>query len=137
MKLPLEILDWAALGDASRAAVLRRPTQHDAADRLEQVRLIVNDVRVRGDEVALHVCTSNIERNKVTSVEVRAASAAGNTVAPLNVTSRIGMWTPVKRSRMPPLGRFGLDSNTKLTIPAGGCAIRSDFSMPAMAPLWE
>ncbi len=59
------------------------------------------------------------------------------TVAPLNVTPRIGMWTPTNRSRIPPLGRLGLDSNTKLTSPDGGCAISSLFIMPAITALWE
>lgn len=47
------------------------------------------------------------------------------------------MRTPTKRSRIPPLGRLGFDTKTKLTVPTGGCAIRSLFCMLAIAPLCE
>lgn len=59
------------------------------------------------------------------------------TVAPPNVTPRMGRRTPTKRSRMPPLGRLPLESRTKLTVSSGGWAMRSLFCRLAMVALSE
>jgi len=60
MKSPLDILDWNALDAAERDAVLRRPAQRDAAGLLERTRLIVDDVRARGD-MALREYTARLD----------------------------------------------------------------------------
>ncbi len=58
-------------------------------------------------------------------------------VAPLNDTPRTGTYPPTKRSRMPPLGRFGLATNTKLTSASVGAAMRAFFSSLATVALCE
>ncbi len=60
MKSPLDILDWQALDAAGREIVLRRPAQRDAAGLLARTRLIVDDVRARGD-VALRELTARLD----------------------------------------------------------------------------
>ena len=80
MKSALNILDWNTLDEAGRAAVLRRPAQRDAAGLLERTRVIVDDVRARGDE-ALRDYTERLdgvrlESFAVTEPEFEAAAAA-------------------------------------------------------------
>jgi histidinol dehydrogenase len=80
MKSPLDILDWRKLDEATRAAVLRRPAQRDAAGLLERTRLIVDDVRARGDD-ALRDYTERLdgvrlETFAVAEQEFEAAAAA-------------------------------------------------------------
>ena len=72
MKSPLDILDWDRLDEARRTAVLRRPSQHDAASQLEQVRRIVDDVRSRGDE-ALREHTARLDGVQLASFAVSEA----------------------------------------------------------------
>ena len=69
MKSPLDILDWKMLDDAGRAAVLRRPAQRDAAGLLERTRLIVDDVRARGD-AALRDYTERLDGVRLESFAV-------------------------------------------------------------------
>jgi histidinol dehydrogenase len=69
MKSPLDILDWKTLDEASRAAVLRRPAQRDAAGLLERTRLIVDDVRARGD-AALRDYTERLDGVRLDSFAV-------------------------------------------------------------------
>jgi histidinol dehydrogenase len=69
MKSPLDILDWKTLDEASRAAVLRRPAQRDAAGLLERTRLIVDDVRARGDD-ALRDYTERLDGVRLDSFAV-------------------------------------------------------------------
>ena len=80
MKSPLDILDWSTLDAATRDAVLRRPVQRNAADLLERARIIVTDVRARGDD-ALRDYTStldgvHLESFSVSDAEFAAAEAA-------------------------------------------------------------
>lgn len=80
MNATLEVLDWAALDETSRTALLRRPAQKDAATLLERVRAIVDDVRERGDD-ALRDYTARLdgvrlESFAVTEAEFAAAEAA-------------------------------------------------------------
>ena len=82
MKSPLDILDWTSLDEAGRESVLRRPAQRDAAGVLERARMIVNDVRVRGD-AALRDYTAQfdgirLESFAVTDQEFAAAETALN-----------------------------------------------------------
>jgi len=58
-------------------------------------------------------------------------------VAPLNDTPRMGTYPPTKRSSMPPLGRLGLATNTKLTSASTGAVMRAFFSSLATVALWE
>ncbi|HXW09346.1 MAG TPA: histidinol dehydrogenase [Steroidobacteraceae bacterium] len=69
MNRPLEILDWAALDEAGRDAILRRPAQRDAASLLERARRIVEDVRARGDE-ALRAYSESLDRVRLESFDV-------------------------------------------------------------------
>jgi histidinol dehydrogenase len=69
MKSPLDILDWKALDAAGRDAVLRRPAQRDAAGLLERTRLIVDDVRARGD-VALREHTARLDGVQLNALAV-------------------------------------------------------------------
>jgi histidinol dehydrogenase len=75
MNRPLEILDWAALDEGRRVDVLRRPAQRDAAGLLERARLIVDDVRARGD-AALHEYTERLDGVRLQSIEVTEAEFA-------------------------------------------------------------
>ena len=80
MTASLAILDWTALDEAERAAVLRRPAQREAASLLEGAGRIVRDVRERGDE-ALREYTERLDRVRlesfaVDSDEFAAAEAA-------------------------------------------------------------
>jgi histidinol dehydrogenase len=75
MSRPLAILDWAALDEARRTELLRRPAQRDAAGLLERVRRIVDDVRARGDE-ALREYTETLDRVRLESFLVSAEEFA-------------------------------------------------------------
>ncbi|HET7203886.1 MAG TPA: histidinol dehydrogenase, partial [Steroidobacteraceae bacterium] len=80
MKRPLEILDWVALDESRREALLRRPAQRDAAGLVERARRIVDDVRARGD-AALREYTEKLdgvrlESFAVTEMEFAAAEGA-------------------------------------------------------------
>jgi histidinol dehydrogenase len=75
MSRPLEILDWAELDEGRRTAVLRRPAQRDASGLLERARLIVDDVRARGD-AALRAYTEQLDGVRLRSIEVTAAEFA-------------------------------------------------------------
>jgi histidinol dehydrogenase len=75
MNRPLEILDWAALDEGRRIDVLRRPAQRDAAGLLERARLIVDDVRARGD-AALREYTERLDGVRLQSIEVTEAEFA-------------------------------------------------------------
>jgi histidinol dehydrogenase len=80
MKSPLDILDWKRLDEDGRASVLRRPAQRDAAGLLQRTRVIVDDVRARGD-AALRDWTERLdgvrlETFAVTKQEFDAAAAA-------------------------------------------------------------
>ena len=69
MTASLAILDWTALDEAERAAVLRRPAQREAANLLEGAGRIVRDVRERGDE-ALREYTERLDRVRLESFAV-------------------------------------------------------------------
>jgi len=69
MTASLAILDWTALDEAQRAAVLRRPAQREAASLLEGAGRIVRDVRERGDE-ALRDFTERLDRVRLESFAV-------------------------------------------------------------------
>ena len=80
MSGPLEILDWTALDEPRRAALLRRPAQRDAAALREATRRIVEDVRARGDD-ALRELTARLDgvtlgAFAVSGAEFAAAEAA-------------------------------------------------------------
>jgi histidinol dehydrogenase len=75
MNRPLEILDWSALDESRRNAILRRPAQRDAAGLLERARRIVEDVRGRGDE-ALREYSESLDRVRLASFEVTAGEFA-------------------------------------------------------------
>ncbi|MGL6223015.1 MAG: histidinol dehydrogenase [Steroidobacteraceae bacterium] len=80
MKSPLDILDWNALDAAERDAVLRRPAQRDAAGLLERTRLIVDDVRARGD-VALREYTARLDGVQLDTCAVTDKEFADATAA--------------------------------------------------------
>ena len=65
----LQILEWQALDEAQRTAVLLRPSQRDAAGLLEQAGRIVADVRERGD-AALREYTERLDRVRLDSFAV-------------------------------------------------------------------
>ena len=75
MTASLAILDWTALDEAQRAAVLRRPAQREAASLLEGAGRIVRDVRERGDE-ALREYTERLDRVRLESFAVGSAEFA-------------------------------------------------------------
>jgi len=75
MTTRLAILDWSALDEARRAAVLQRPAQREAAQLLERAGRIVADVRERGD-AALHEYTERLDRVRLESFAVGAAEFA-------------------------------------------------------------
>jgi histidinol dehydrogenase len=75
MTASLAILDWTALDEAQRAAVLRRPAQREAASLLESAGRIVRDVRERGDE-ALREYTERLDRVRLESFAVGSAEFA-------------------------------------------------------------
>lgn len=68
----LAILDWNALDEAQRTAVLRRPAQREAASLLERAGRIVSDVRERGDD-ALREYTGKLDKVHLESFAVSAA----------------------------------------------------------------
>jgi len=72
MSRALDILDWAALDDARREAVLRRPAQREAAGLLERAARIVADVRARGD-AALREYTERLDGVRLESFAVGEA----------------------------------------------------------------
>jgi len=65
----LQILEWQALDEAQRAAVLLRPSQRDASGLLEQAGRIVAHVRERGD-AALREYTERLDRVQLDSFAV-------------------------------------------------------------------
>jgi len=75
MTASLAILDWTKLDEAQRIAVLRRPTQREAASLLERVGSIVRDVRERGD-VALCEYTERLDKVRLESFAVGSAEFA-------------------------------------------------------------
>jgi len=75
MNQALQIQDWAALDEAQRDAVLRRPAQRDAAGLLDRARRIVDDVRARGDD-ALRDYTEKLDGVRLESFAVTAAEFA-------------------------------------------------------------
>ena len=75
MTAALDILDWTALDETRRAAVLRRPAQRDAGGLLEQVRRIVDDVRTRGDD-ALREYTAKLDGVALESFAVSGSEFA-------------------------------------------------------------
>ncbi len=75
MTRTLDILDWAALDEASRARVLRRPAQREAAALREQAGRIVADVRARGD-AALAQYGEKLDKVRLASFAVTPAEFA-------------------------------------------------------------
>jgi histidinol dehydrogenase len=75
MTTRLAILDWSALDEARRAAVLQRPAQREAAQLLERAGRIVADVRERGD-AALREYTEQLDHVRFGSFAVGAAEFA-------------------------------------------------------------
>ena len=69
MTASLAILDWTALDEAQRAAVLRRPAQREAASLLERAGRIVSEVRERGD-AALREYTAQLDKVRLDSFAV-------------------------------------------------------------------
>ncbi len=55
MTMQLPVLQWSSLSVAQQREALRRPTQEGAARLAEQVRVIVDDVRARGDAALLEM----------------------------------------------------------------------------------
>jgi histidinol dehydrogenase len=53
MTRSLPVIDWSSLSQAERVSVLKRPAQKNAAEQLERVRVIIDDVRSRGDAALL------------------------------------------------------------------------------------
>ena len=75
MTTRLAILDWSALDEARRAAVLQRPAQREAAQLLERAGRIVAEVRERGD-AALREYTEQLDRVRLGSFAVGPAEFA-------------------------------------------------------------
>jgi len=75
MTARLAILDWNALDEARRTAVLQRPAQRDAAQLLERAGRIVADVRGRGDE-ALRLYTERLDHVRLDAFAVAAGEFA-------------------------------------------------------------
>ena len=144
----LAILDWTALDEAQRAAVLRRPAQREAASLLERAGRIVSDVRERGD-AALREYTERLDKVRLASFavgdqEFAAAEAALNgeqlaalrraidtvtrfheqqRVAPLSIETSPGV---VCERMIVPLGAVGL------YVPAGTAPLPSTAIMLAV-----
>jgi len=101
----LEILDWSALSEARRSAVLRRPAQRDAVGLLDRARVIVDDVRARGD-AALREYTSkfdhaSLEDFRVAPAEFAAAEAALTSEQHAALTRAIGTVSLFHESQAP------------------------------------
>jgi histidinol dehydrogenase len=75
MTASLDILDWTALDETERSAVLQRPAQREAASLLERAGRIVNDVRKRGD-AALREYTEQLDRVRLDDFAVGAGEFA-------------------------------------------------------------
>jgi histidinol dehydrogenase len=144
----LAILDWTALDESQRAAVLRRPAQREAASLLERAGRIVSDVRERGD-AALREYTERLDKVRLESFavgadEFAAAEAALNDeqraalrraidtvtrfheqqrVAPLSIETSPGV---VCERMIVPLGAVGL------YVPAGTAPLPSTAIMLAV-----
>jgi histidinol dehydrogenase len=71
----LPVLEWSALDEGQRAAMLRRPAQREAASLLERAGRIVSDVRERGD-AALSEYTERLDKVRLASFAVGAAEFA-------------------------------------------------------------
>jgi histidinol dehydrogenase len=71
----LALLDWSALDEKQRTAVLRRPAQREAASLLERAGRIVADVRERGD-AALREYTERLDKVRLESFAVGAEEFA-------------------------------------------------------------
>jgi histidinol dehydrogenase len=71
MSTTLELIDWSALGDEERRAILRRPAQRDTGRLLASAALIVEQVRSRGD-AALREYTARFDGVELESLAVTA-----------------------------------------------------------------
>lgn len=71
----LAVLDWNALDESRRAAVLKRPAQREAASLHERAARIVGDVRERGD-AALREYTERLDKVRLDAFAVGAAEFA-------------------------------------------------------------
>lgn len=72
MKPRLETIRWEALDDEGRAEVLARPRAREREDLDEQVRRIIDDVRLRGDE-ALSAMTERFDEVRLDTFEANLA----------------------------------------------------------------
>jgi histidinol dehydrogenase len=72
---PVAIIEWSALAPEERRATLRRPAQADVHGLHDQVRQIIQNVRVRGDAALLDY-TRKFDGVALSSIEVTAAEYA-------------------------------------------------------------
>jgi len=75
MTRPLAIIDWSTLSTAERSAALKRPAQKNAAEQLASVRVIVDDVRARGDAALLEL-TARFDGVHLTSIAASSSEFA-------------------------------------------------------------
>jgi histidinol dehydrogenase len=75
VSVPVAIVEWSALAPEERRATLRRPAQADVHGLHDQVRQIIQDVRVRGDAALLDY-TRKFDGVALSSIEVTAAEYA-------------------------------------------------------------
>jgi histidinol dehydrogenase len=138
-------LDWSALDEPARQAVLTRPAQTVATKTRESVAALLADVRERGDaalrDITLRFDGSQIERFEVSAEEFAAAEAA---VSPelraameqaarrIEAFHRAGIAPPYSVETAPgvvceriirPIGRVGL------YVPAGSAPLPSTALM--------
>jgi histidinol dehydrogenase len=89
MNARLEVSDWSALDEARRTALLRRPAQRDASSLLDQARVIVDDVRLRGDD-ALRDHTARLDGVRLETLAVTGAEFAAAETA-ITATQRAAL----------------------------------------------
>lgn len=75
MSVPVAIVEWSSLAPEERRATLRRPAQADIHGLHDQVRQIIQNVRVRGDAALLDY-TRKFDGVALSSIEVTAAEHA-------------------------------------------------------------
>lgn len=141
----MKIVDWSALDEAAREAVLARPPQARDARLREAVVAIIADVRARGD-AALREITARFDGVALDAIEVSAAefaeaestlagevkAAIGEAIARIEAFHSAGMLKPVTVETAPgvtvervsrPIARVGL------YVPAGSAPLPSTAIM--------
>ena len=112
MNAPLAIHDWTTLDEVGRSALLRRPSQRDAAGLATRVAAIVANVRERGD-AALREYTAKFDGVEVDDLAVGAAEFDAATAA-------LTLYFPIRISASLPRAKINASVARAPGVLAGG-----------------